>query len=243
MAVVGDPLERMREKLARRLRRFTVYHSILAAVSVAAIGWIVLPSGPPSLVWAFVYLAVVMPVGVPVVWWLNRRFFRRAMAAFEPFRSWIVDARVLVGTGYLLILSSGLVLGLDPRSNTLRCSAYFSPGGALVHPDAAQAERWGSRIRGMTTEGAITKKKGPSDAQQELEQFQAAFGARWYMFFLREVRSERLAAGDPMWHEVLAFLIPRWPEHMKEVANELERLTSFMVEARAKYFPHGASGP
>ncbi len=236
---VEDPLERMRRTLTRRFRWFTVYHATMVVIALALIGWIALPSGSADLVWVFIYVAIVMPVGVPVVWWLNRRNTRRLLGSLEPFRSRITDAKTSLSMGYLLVLDSGVVLGIDPRSNTVRFVAFLSAGGALLRPDLTQAERWGSRIRGMQPGGAVTKKKGPPEAQAELEQLRVSIGARWYMFFLREVRADRLAPGDPMWHAVLGFFIPRWSEHAKEVAGQLEAVTAFLTSAKARYFPHG----
>ncbi len=236
MAVVGEPLERMLTTQERRLRWFTVYHAVLAVIAVAAIGWIALPSGVQDLVWIFIYAAIVMPAGVPVIWWLNRRGFRRTRAALESLQPWVSDAKLSAGVGYLLVLDSGIVLSLDVRSNLIRFLAFFSAGRALLHPNAAQAQRWASRIRGLQTEGAITNKKGPAEAQAELERFRLAMGARWYMMFFREVRAERLAAGDPMYHEILAFFVTKWADRAAAIAENLGSIRSFLETAPDRCF-------
>ncbi len=241
MAQVGDPLGRMRLLLEKRLRRFTIYHAILVVVAVVLIAWITLPSGSETLWWAFVYVAIVMPAGIPLIWWINRRGFNRAMGALEVLRPRISDAKTSMAAGYLLILDSGLVLSLDPRSNALRFIAFFSAGGALIRPDLAHAEKWALRIRGMRTEGGVTNKKGPEPARAELERLRAAFGANMSMLYLREVRPERMAAGEPMWHEVLTFLMPRWWEHTQAVAAGLDALPSFLEGARIQYFSKAGS--
>lgn len=240
MAAVGDPLGRMQAKIARRLRRFTVYHAAVVVVALSALAWILLLSGVPTFLWTFVVLVILMVAGIPLVWWLNRRNFDRMMSGFEAFRPRITDAKLSLNSGYLLILDNGLVLGVDPRTSALRFLAFFSAGGALLHPEMAQAERWGTRIRGMQTEGAITGKKGPADAQAALERFRVAFGAKWYLLFLRQLKPDRMVAGDPMWHEVLAFFIPKWWNQARAVAGELDPLMTFLQTAKTQYFPRSA---
>lgn len=236
-----DPIGEMRARMSRRFRWFTVYHAILVAFSVALVGWIVLPSQSSNLLWAFVFIAIVMPIGVPLVWWMNRRGYMRIMDALEAFRPRVRDAKVSLGAGYLLILDNGLVFAADPRTNALRFVAFLSAGGAVFRPDVRQAERWVARIRGMQTEGAITQKKGPPEAQAVLDQLRQEFGAKFYYLFLREVRSDRMAPGEPMWHLVLGFFVPRWWDRAKEIAAGVDRIASFLETAKDRYFPRGAT--
>ncbi len=241
MTAVADPLGEMRTKLTRRFRWFTVYHAILVAVAIAAIGWMALTFPSSNTLWAFVFIVIVMPAGVPLVWWLNRRGVARVMDAFESFRPRLGAAKVSLSAGYLLVLDNGIVFGADPRTNNIRFIAFFSAGGALLHPDIHQAERWAARIRGMQMGGAISRRKGPSEAQAELERFGAAFGAKAYFLSLRQVRTERMVAGEPMWHEVLLFFIPRWPDHASQIAGQLDQIVSFLETARGRYFPGSGS--
>lgn len=241
MAAAGGPLERMQAKVERRFRWFTVYHAIVVAIAVVAIGWIALPSGSQDLVWIFVYAAVVLIAGVPPVWWMNRRVFRRTMGVFERLRPWISDVDVAPGRGYLLILDRDVVLAMDSPPNVVNFMAFFSAGGALLRPDVAQARRWAARIRGMKTRVSITKRAGPPEAQAELERFREAFGARWYMLFFREVRADRLAAGEPMFHESLGFFIPRFSDRAQAVAERMDALIAFLETAPARYFLKAAT--
>lgn len=238
--MAADPLDEMRATLARRSRWFTVAHAVLVVVAVGVFGWFAFVSQSSSFLLGFIFLAIVMPAGVPLIWWMNRRGWSRIMAAFEAFRPRVVGARASPTVGFFLLLENGLVVAVDPRSGAVRFVAFFSPGGALIRPDMAQVVRWGSRIRGLQSEGAISKSKGPAEAQAELERFRVAFGAKWYLCFLREVKSDRLAAGEPMWHEVLVFFIPRLWEQTPTIAAQLDAVTGFMERARTLYFPRGA---
>ncbi len=233
----ADPLGEMRAKLSRRLRWFTLYHAIMVVVAVGVIGYFAFLTGSSSLLWGFLFIAIVMPVGVPLIWWMNRRGLRQRMAAFEGLRPHVVGAQAFASAGYLVLLDNGLVLAVDPQTNALRFIAFFSPGGALIRPSMAQARLWGTRIRGLESEGAISKTKGPAEAQAELERFRVAFGAKWYLCFLRQVKSDRLVAGDPMWHEVAAFFVPKWWDRAQTIVAQLDSLVRFMETARTRYFP------
>ncbi len=243
MAGAAGPLARVREVQARRLRTFTILHAAGVAVTLVVVGWLIWGSRMPSLLGSLVFLAIIMPAGVPLVWWLNHRAFQRTMDAFGGFRPRIAEVKFAFGAGYILVLDNGLVLGLDPRTTALRLVAFFSAGGVLVHADVTRAERWVMRIRGMQSEGTITNNKGPAEARAELERFRVAFGAKWCMLSLREVRPEHMAADEPMWHESLAFFIPRRRDHARTVAAELDSPAAFLEAARTKCFPQGAAAP
>lgn len=241
MAAAGDPVGAMRARLERRFRWFTVYHGILVAIAVIAIGWIALTSGDSQLFWAFVFIAIVMPAGVPLVWWLNHRGVEQLARGLEPLRRRVRDAKVSAGVGYLLVLDNGVVLVLDPRTNSVRFVGFFSAGGTLLQPDAAQAARWAMRIRGMRNEGMITKNKGPPEAQAELERFRVALGAKFYVLSVRDVKPDRLSQGEPMRHMVLGFFLPKWRDHAEPIAHELDRIAAFLQENQGRTFSPAGS--
>ena len=241
MIAPSGPVEGLRATVGRRVRIFTTLHAAMAATTVIVLGAFAYSAGVELFWWLFLYMLVVMPAGVPFVWWLNRRSLRRLFRAFEEMRLRIRYAGFFASVGYLLVFDNGLSFGLDPQSNALRFIAFFSPGGAILQPTLEQAKAWGSRIRGTSAAGSITSKKGNPEAQEQLERFRVRFGARWYVLVSREVRMNRLAPGEPMWRVGAVFFNPRWQEHARDIADELDPLARFLEEARTRYLPPGSS--